>query len=340
MKKNYWLLLIFLFLGAATAWYMWSAKSQPHKSTLGWDRKFAVDDINQVHKIFIAKRTGETTTLTRKGDHWLVNGRYKASPNAVENVLEVLEHVTLKFVPPRPAIDHIVKEIAARGIKVEVYGKDDHPIETFYIGGVTPDARATYFIHEGSEQPMAVELPLMEGQVRTRFDFTGDFWRDRTIFDYQPDELQAVSIEYPKQRNSSFRLTRKGKGFEVKPFYENVPPIARPVENGTVEAFFVNFKKRIAESFDSEYAFKDSVKATIPFAIVSVTDTDGQEKQVTFYPYYKRDAQTGVRYTGVVERYFLDVDGKDWLLAQHRVFQKIFWPYQSFFEPAGTVVKD
>ncbi|MEZ4955169.1 MAG: DUF4340 domain-containing protein [Saprospiraceae bacterium] len=340
MKKNYLLLLIFLLLGGGTAWYLLSTDSKKTSTTLGWDRKFAVENIDDVHKVFIAKRSGETTTLTRNGDHWLVNGQHRASKNAVENVLEVIGDVTLKYVPPQAALENIVKEMAARGIKVEVYDKAGNQLKAYYIGGVTTDARGTYFIMENSEQPMAVEIPQMEGQLRTRFDITGDYWRDRTIFDYQPEEIEAVSVEYPTQRNKSFKLKRQGNGFEVKPFYENVPPINRAVQNGQVEGFLVNFENRIAESFDQEYAFKDSVRATIPFSIVSLTDTKGQEKTVTFYPHYKLDAKTKERYTDIVERYFTDVNGEDWLLTQHRVFENIFWPYEGFFEGVGVQVKN
>ena len=341
MKKNYLLLFVFLILGSGTLWYLFSNKSDKSNTTLGWDRKFAVEDINDVYKVFIAKRSGETTTLTREGDHWMVNGQYKASANAVENVLEVLEDVTLKFVPPSAALENIVKEIAARGIKVEAYGKNGDLLKSFYVGGVSPDARATYFIMENAEQPMAVELPQMEGQIRTRFDITGDFWRDRTVFDYQPEDIQAVSIEYPTQRNKSFKLTRMGNDFEVKPFYHNVPPINGTVHPGQVEGFFVGFEGRMAESFDTEYAFKDSIRTTIPFSIVSVTDMKGHEKKVAFYPYFSKDPKTKERKGRLLDRYFSDInDGEDWMLTQHRVFQDIFWDYQAFFGGPAVQVKD
>ncbi len=340
MKKNYLLLLIFLLLGGGTAWYLFLKDEKKASTTLGWDRKFAVENIDEVHKVFIAKRSGETTTLTRSEDHWVVNGQHKASDNAVENVLEVLSDVTLKYVPPHTALKNIVREMAARGIKVEVYDKKGEQLKAFYIGGVTADARGTYFIMENSEQPMAVEIPQMEGQLRTRFDITGDFWRDRTVFNYQPEEIAAVSIEYPKQRNKSFRLKRQGNDFEVKPFYDNVKPIQHPVQNGRVEGFLVGFENRMAESFDQEYAFKDSVRATIPFSIVTMTDTEGEERRATFFPYYRINAVTGERYTDIVERYFTEVNDEDWLLTQHRVFKDIFWSYESFFEPIGVEVKN
>ncbi len=340
MKKNYLLLLIFLLLGSATAWYLFSPDDKKTTNTLGWDRKFAVEDINEVHKIFIAKRSGETTTLTRNGNHWMVNGKHRASKNAVENVLEVVSDVTLKYVPPQAALDNIVKDIAARGIKVEVYNKSGEQLKAYYIGGVTSDARATFFIMENAEQPMAVEIPQMEGQLRTRFDITGDYWRDRTIFDYQPEDIESVSIEYPKQRNKSFKLQRNGDDFEVKPFYDNVPPINRAVQNGRVEGFLVNFENRMAESFDQGFAQKDSVRATIPFSTIYLKDTKGQEKTVSFYPFFKTDSKTKEKYTDIVERYYTDVNQEDWLLTQHRIFENIFWSYESFFDDAGHQLKD
>lgn len=73
MKKNYWLIAIFLLLGGATAWYFGGGK-QSSNSTLGWDRLFKVEE-QDIQKIFIAKRTGETTTIERDGGGWKVNGQ-------------------------------------------------------------------------------------------------------------------------------------------------------------------------------------------------------------------------------------------------------------------------
>ncbi len=337
MKKNYWLIAIFLLLGGATAWYFFGGK-QSSNSTLGWDRLFKVEE-KDIQKIFIAKRTGETTTVERDGDSWKVNGQ-KASKNAVENLLEAVTKLELQSVPPPAATDHVVKELAARGIKVEVYGKRDKKLKAYYIGGVTADARGTYAIMDGSEQPMVLQIPQMVGQIRSRFDLTGDDWRDRNVFSYKPEDIEAVSVEYPQQRNKSFKLKRSGQSWEVKPFYDNVAAINRPVSKGRVEGFLVGFGGLKAEGFENQYAQKDSIRQMIPFTVVSVTDVKGQERKAAFYPTYRKDKDTGERRSEVVERYFTDVSTGDWMLTQHRVFEKIFWAYESFFEEPGKAVKD
>lgn len=339
MKKNYLLLAIFLLLGGGTVAYLLFGR-QTEKSTLGWDRDFKVKR-EDIHKIFLAKRTtGETTTIERVGKKWMVNGQWEVSQNALENLLEAVTNIELVFVPPVQSNNGIVKELAARNIKVEIYNANNKLLKAYYIGGVTADARGTYAIQEGSEQPMAVGIPQMEGQIRTRFDLKGDDWRDRNVFKLQPEEIQAVSIEYPLHRNKSFRLTRSGNSsFEVKPFYDNVPPINKPVVNGSVEGFLVNFEGLMAESFSNSYAKKDSIRQMVPFSIISVTDEAGKEKKVAFYPTYRADAETGERRTDMVERYFADVSTGDWMLVQHRVFEKIFWPYDAFFDKSREVKK-
>lgn len=338
MNKNYWLIGIFLLLGGATAWYYLGGKKDA-PSTLGWDRLFKVEEA-EIQKIFIAKRTGETTTLERDGNSWKVNGQWKASKNAVENILEVVTSLELQSVPPPAATDNVVKDLAGRGIKVEIYGKRDKKLKTYYIGGVTANARGTYAIMDGSEQPMILEIPQMEGQIRTRFDLIGDDWRDRNVFSYQPEEIQAVSVEYPQQRNKSFKLKRNGDNWEIKPFYENVPAITRQISKGRVEGYLTGFGSLMAESFENEYAEKDSIRQIIPFSVVSVTDSKGKERIAAFYPTYRVDKYTGERRSEAVERYFADINNGDWMLTQHRVFEKIFWPYEAFFEAPGKPVKN
>jgi hypothetical protein len=337
MKKNYWLILIFLLLGGATAWYYLGGK-KANDHALGWDRVFKVEE-KDIQKIFIAKRTGETTTLERDGNGWKANGQ-KASANAVENLLEAVTHMELQSVPPPAAINGIVKELAARGIKVEIYGKGGQKLKSYYIGGVTADARGTYAIQEGSEQPMVVEIPMMEGQIRTRFGLVGDDWRDRHVFAYTPEQIEAVNVEYPQQRNKSFKLKRSGSTWDVKPFYDNVPAIDRKVANGKVEGFLVEFGSLMAEAIENGYDSKDSIRRSVPFSVVTVTDTKGQVRKASFYPTYRLDKHTGERRSEVVERYFTDVENGDWYLTQHRVFEKIFWPYDAFFENKGQPIKN
>ncbi len=340
MNNNRILLVIFILLGTASAWYLYR-NLQGSDTALGWDRKFKVENPEEIGKIFLAKRTGETTTIERNGNEWKVNGRYKASPNAVENLLEAVTQVELKFVPPVKAVENFGRELAARGIKVEVYDRRNRLLKAYYVGGVTQDARGTVMLMENSDQPMVVEIPQMEGQIRTRYDLTGDKWRDRTVFGYQdPDRIRQVSVAYPQQRNKSFVLDKEAGRYSVRPFYDNVPPLDRPVSPASAEAYLFQFRSLMAEAFENNMTGKDSIRQTVPFAVISVTDDQGSVRTATLFPTYRNDAFSGERPTDIVERYYADLNTGDWMLVQHHVFQKIFWPYESLLEPPGNDLKN
>ena len=340
MKKNYLLLILFLFLGGATVWYLTTKNDKAAKSTITWDRDFAVKNVEDIQKIFIAKRTGATYTLTRgANNYWRVNGQHNVLPNIMEGLLQTISNVTMKYLPTQDAIPVIVKDMAARAIKVEIYGKDDELLKAYYVGGIGTDGESTYFIMENSDNPIACEIPQLVGDIGSRYDFNGDEWRDKGIFEYRPEEIQALSIEYPKQRNKSFKIERKGNGFDVQPFYDNVAPLNRRVVNGKVEGFLMGFKKLPAESFENGYAKKDSIRNMIPFCVISITDTKGETRIAAFYPRSKA-TQQGLKTSKQIQRYFVDMNTGDWMLAQHLTFKKTFWSYEAFFEPVGQALKD
>ncbi|MCB9291125.1 MAG: hypothetical protein H6560_27720 [Lewinellaceae bacterium] len=84
MNRTLILLIAFLLLGGGVFWYF--SQGEDEKTTLlSADRTFAVEDINQVYKIFIADRRGERTTLERRDGYWLYNGQYKALPSVMRN---------------------------------------------------------------------------------------------------------------------------------------------------------------------------------------------------------------------------------------------------------------
>lgn len=332
MKRTLILLLAFLSLGGITTWYLLT--QQDDKTTLmGAERRFAVENTDDIHKIFIANRRGETTTLERRDGYWLFNGEFKARPNAIENLLDAIRRVQVKYKPPQAAVENIVRDLATNGLKVEIYDSRDQLLKSYYVGGGTPDERGTYMIIDGAEQPYVASIPGWEGNLRFRYNLTGEDWRDKTVFAYQPDDIQSVAVAYPKQRNKSFRLERAGGGFEVTPYYEVTPRINQPLAPGKVEAYLTNFESLVAEAFENENIYQDSIKQLVPFSIIAVTDRTGEVTQARLFPIIpKADPAYNLEGADTVERYLADVNGEDFMLIQHRVFSKILWGYDSFFE--------
>ncbi len=338
MKKNIFILFaLFLTSGLGVYWVLHNEAEKQDTTVFGWDRKFKVEDVSKIHKIFIANRNGETTTLTKKDNGWTYNNQYKALPNAVDNLMRAFREMEIKYKPADAAVPYMISDLAAQGIKVELYDEKDKLLKAFYVGGAPSDERGTYMIMENSEQPYVVHLPTWEGNLRFRFNLTGDQWRDKTVFGETVEDIKALAVEYPKQQNESFKLIRSGNKFEVTPFYDFTPKITTPASQGLVEAYLVRFKKVGAEAFENANPRRDSVLQTLPFCIISMEKTNGEKRVVQFFSIEttsfffdpKTNRESEVPY---VERYFAEVSDKGFMLVQHIVFSKLFWGYSFFFE--------
>lgn len=337
MNKTTILLALAIILGGLTFWYL---KQGDDKTTLaGADRRFAVENADDIQKVFIADRQGNQTTLERRDGYWLYNGQWRVRPTAISNLLQAIQFVDMKYKPPRAAVSNMVKSLATEGIKVEVYGRKDRLLKAYYVGGATADETGTYMILEGAEEPYVTYLPGWRGNLRHRYSLKGEDWRDRTVIAYDPDDIQALSMEYPKQQNNSFVLERSGKSYSVKPFYDLTSAINRPYREKSAETFLISFDKLIAEAFETRNPERDSIAQLLPFAILRITDNQGEVQEFRFHPILLdgiyQDPKTGAYSANpIVERYFLDIPTNgDFMMVQDRVFRKIFWAYDSFFEP-------
>lgn len=337
MNRTNLLLLLFVLLGIIVGYLVFSRMPEENNlSSLVADRQFAPEDIDEVHKIFLADRAGNQTTLSRQNGYWLYNDKYKARPNAIENLLDAVKRIQVKYKPPVAAVENMIKDLSAQGIKVELYDKNDKVLKIYYIGGGTADERGTHAIMEGAEEPYVTHIPGWEGNLRFRYNLKGDDWRDKTLMSFQPEEIASLSVEYPKQRNKSFRFFNENGQYSVIPFYEVSPVINRPLSKGKTEAYLTTYESIVAEAFENSNPIRDSILALVPFSVIRVKDQSGLETELKLFPLIPRgvniDPKTGIQQNAQIERFFVHYNGQDFMLAQNRILNKVLWGYDYFFE--------
>ena len=331
MKKTWLLAALFLLLGGG-AWYALHVKKNQSSTIQSPDMEFAVPNTDDIGKIFIAGRTGKTTaTLERKDGYWLYNGQYKARASAMETLLETIQKVNVQSISAQVAEPRMVKSLAAEGIKVEIYDKKGQKMKCYYVGGVTNDEKGTFMIMENSERPYVVHIPSFVGQLRVRYMLGDDLWRDRSIFAEKPEEIQSVTVEYPQRKSDSFRMEKVKDGeYKVLPYFSTTSPNATPQRKGFCEGYLLKFENLQAEAFDSNNSERDSISSLVPFAIIKLKRGNGEEQQARFWPVDVQQKPGSNEW--FTERYFVEKNSTDFLVAQHTIFGALFKPYNFFFE--------
>lgn len=335
MKRTIILLIIFLILAGFAGWYFY-AGAPDKTSLLKEERTFKVDP-EEIGKIFIVDREGTQTTLERNKGHWVVNQEFRAYDNAVDNLLDAVGRIEMNFKPPEAMVSTMVKSLATHGLKVEIYNRDEQKIMAYYLGGTTQDETGTFIIRDGFDQPYVAHIPGWTGNLRFRYNLKGDEWRDKAVFRADIDDITEVAVEYPQQKNQSFRILRQESGWKVVPFYEITPPINRPEQEGAVETYLTEFEAIFAETFQNDNPQRDSLSHQLPFCSIHLKTLNGGLQEAHFFPRYPKipiDQETGVPEPSgdVVERYSVLTNKGDFMVVQEAVFQKLFRPYGFFFK--------
>ncbi|MCB0616288.1 MAG: hypothetical protein KDC75_23375, partial [Phaeodactylibacter sp.] len=77
----------------------------------------------------------------------------------------------------------------------------------------------------------------------------------------------------------------------------------------------------------------------VPFSVITLVNKQGDTTQARFFPiipdqYITQDVKSGgiIEVSSDIERYYVGLNEKDLLVAQHLLLRKAFWSYSSFFQ--------
>ncbi len=282
-NKNFYLILISFIVLASASWFLWR-KINPKSTIDTADRKFAIEDARDIHKIFLAKRGADPITLERKQDIWYVNGKYRVFKSPINNLLDAMTGLSIKSIPPKSAYEGIMKDLAEVGLKVEIYGKNDEKLKTYYIGGVTNDETGVYFLMDGYRQPYIMHLNKKQSNIRHRYDIALDDWRDRSLVPLDPAEITGVEVSYPYQPESSFVIRQIENSYKL-----SIPGSSDQHLDGVKSKFLRSYIENLCiaqtENFQNRNPERNEIAQMIPFCRIAAGRTGGQDSLiVSLYP--------------------------------------------------------
>lgn len=326
------LILLGLLLLTLGVYYFSISKGDKKMDALKAERAFDVS-ADLVHKIVISERNKKPILLQRNSnDTWQVNQKFLARENAIDNLLEIVENVQIKYIPEQQANKNILKEIRTIGIQVDVYGQNDDLLKSYQVGGSTADERGTYVMMSDSQKPFAVVIPSMEGSIRGRYILSELDWRDRSVIKEDPKNLAYVNVEYYDQAKNSFEITRHEGGESlVKDRDGNI----LESDQNKLRAYIEGFDQVYAEYIDNLNPLRDSISSLQPFVKISYGRTKLDHKSIRLFPLseliFEEDELTDADKVKLDGRYFVDCSWGDFMLVQHRLIGKLLRG-KSFFE--------
>ncbi|HMY84661.1 MAG: hypothetical protein KDC31_09900 [Saprospiraceae bacterium] len=296
-------------------------------------RDFAIEDIEDIGKIFVTDREGNHYSLDRKGNVWYADSVYLADPGFVDVVLTTLKRMTVVNLVPKPAIKNVMRDIATLGKKVEIYDRKGRKLRSFYIGGTNQRVTASYMVLEGYNIPYEMSYPGFSG------DLGGRLWplhlidiRSKDIFRYKAGDIKKITVTYPRDKNESFTLTISNSNkYDIEPLSQTVTPIAKPISKGAVEQYLSAFENiQAAKVVEKNLLNADTMVSSVPFATFEIVDRNDNIRKLDLYPIMDESARVGLG--SEPEFFFAILDNKNFFNCQLIVMKKLFWGYSFFFD--------
>jgi hypothetical protein len=212
---------------------------------------------------------GIDVTLFRTGEGWMIQGARPmyAAPAKVEQALEMIAALPktelVSIVPEKHAVFEVIEgpatRVVARGggraLADVLVGKRGPGFLTAYVRA--PDADEVYLSQRGF--PSNVVRPT-------------DFWRDREILSFEPDQATRISIE---REGQSVVLAYLGE-----PGWQMLEPADRPADSAAVAEAIAALSLLSASGFE-DMRSPDECGLDDPTAVISVQLTAGPEGTVT-----------------------------------------------------------
>ena len=186
--------------------------------------------------------------------------------------------------------------------------------------------------------PFVTYIPGFDGYLTTRYFTEEKGWRDRTVFNYNPNEIKSVKLEVTGKPENDYELLVKGNNdYQIKMLSTN--KTVANIDTLAVKQYLSYFQQINFESFEVSITQPqiDSTLKCQPINTLTITDTKGAANKTKFYARWPRrhglfdPAGKEIVYDTDRLDALLD-NGKDFVMCQYYVFGKVLPPVDYFLK--------
>ncbi len=214
-NRNLVLGLLLLIVASLYAAYVYQ---QGGSSLNDRDIAFAVEDTAAVDRMvltrFLLEEEQEELQFSRTEAGWLLNERYPAFQPNVNSLLATLSQLHVQEVLIEKGLDAGKELLEQQRLRLEVY-QGRKKVKEILIGREGKDAQGTLMMLASSSRPFIVGIPGFSGYLNSRFTMDMDFWREKLLFQAQPDQLASISISYKNDPINQFSLKKEGANWKL-----------------------------------------------------------------------------------------------------------------------------
>jgi hypothetical protein len=205
-------------------------------------------DADQVYSVEI-KTVGREVKLSKEDGTWVVatSGNYPADSESVGTMLDKVRDLKSTLTASKSAEKHSQFEVDESGVEVKMLGAEEALLAHFFVGKTGPDFMSTYVRKADKDRVLQVD-----GYLKSIFDKGTRGWRDRTIFSFDPAQVQRLTLVSEEKGEIAIEALEDGGWQIIKPEValaekEAVDGIVRDISKLSADDFAEKKEEKTAE---------------------------------------------------------------------------------------------
>ena len=288
------------------------------------EKRFAIENIDEIKKIFLSDRKGTNLILNKINDSWIINDTFLVRNDAITTLLSTIKEIEVQRPVSNSSFNNVIKQLATTGVKIEIYY--NNKVKTYTVGGSTNDHLGTYMLMDKSDNPYIMHIPGFNGFLSPRYGIQGyeldiTKWRDNSIYNIQSENIEEVTLINIQDSYKSFKIKNKPLTLE-----DHLGNKLKYNLNFIVEYFNLfsdleceKYKGFNIDISNEKYLYKLSIKH------------NGKTDTLDVYSFSKRNNNQNQSEPNV-ERLYARLNGGEYMLIQKYVFNKVFISIDDFTE--------
>ncbi len=271
--------------------------------------KFNVTDTSKISRIEILGQN-ELLEFERKSVGWSVNEKYSALPEAVDYLLRLSLNIVIKAPVSKEENDSLFNSIKNNFKKI-IFFEDNEIVKTWFLGKFSKQDEGTYALVDENSKVLIISVPGLTNDLDKNIPSHKFLWITAKIFEYEPNDIVMINVEYPMKPDDSFKISFK-KNNETDFYCENKHFGEKEKNILAIGAYLSYFKSVKFNSFLQDFSKnqKDSLLKETPFFVIEVKNKNGVINSLkAFYIKNEKNEIDNNSYLGVLnESEFVKVD--------------------------------
>jgi len=332
MKKTLFLLILLIIAGAA---YFFISSKDDNTSINIESRNFIVEDIDDISFLTVKNPGYPLVHLKKESkEQWILNNKYEADMNVVNNMIGVLSHMEIRNIPTKSRNENVIKNLKNVGIEITTFDNKGEILSEVIMGDNDNKEGATYCVRKGYNQSYAMHVKVTEGGLRNYFTQTQKTLRNKNVFNVDGSKIISLKMTYPKDKKNSFEIARDSDKFNITA----TDQFGRKNIDGNsniIEAYLKDYNSVNCESIRTDDIALDSIRNKVSFAKLEFELTDGVKHSYEFYPALDllvKDVNTqSVKDLRKIDRFIVFAGNDEIYIIQRRLVNDLFKPITYFY---------